>query len=131
MEYVIAPLVITACILLPQVGAALAGQPGTNAGVNCGASGTTTSGSPFNATSTPGGSGSAGGLPSRGERRVMFTQTRLTVVVLKQQPIRTRPRSTISPVRTSRCTNLRSRTVLRAADQRARSTLAAVQAART
>jgi hypothetical protein len=50
MKRVIAPLAIAACILLPSVGAALAGQPGTNAGVNCGTPG---------ATMTPGNSGSS------------------------------------------------------------------------
>ena len=39
MKRVIAPLAIAACMLLPSVGAALAGQPGTNAGVNCGTTG--------------------------------------------------------------------------------------------
>ena len=50
MKRVIAPLAIAASMLLPSVGAALAGQPGTNAGVNCGTTG---------ATMTPGNSGSS------------------------------------------------------------------------
>ena len=41
MKRVIAPLAIAACMLLALVGAALAGQPGTNAGVNCGTAGAT------------------------------------------------------------------------------------------
>ena len=58
MKRVMAPLTIAACLLLPSAGAALAaGQPGTNAGVNCGTGG---------ATSTPGGSASAPGSPFNG-----------------------------------------------------------------
>jgi hypothetical protein len=49
MKRVIAPLSIAALLLLPSVGGTLAGQPGTNAGVNCGTAG---------ATMTPGNSGS-------------------------------------------------------------------------
>jgi hypothetical protein len=49
MKRVMIPLATAACILLPSGGAAVAGQPGTNAGVNCGTAG---------ATMTPGGSGS-------------------------------------------------------------------------
>jgi hypothetical protein len=64
MRRVIAPLAIAVCVLLPSVGAALAGQPGTNAGVNCGTPGAMMTpgnsamapGSPFNST-TPGKAG--------------------------------------------------------------------------
>ena len=54
MKRVMAPLSIAACLLLPPGGGVLAGQPGTNAGVNCGAIGSTggitpgKSGSPTN-----------------------------------------------------------------------------------
>jgi hypothetical protein len=54
MKRVNAPLAIAACTLLPLVGVALAAQPGTNAGVNCGTPG---------ATSTPGHSASNSGSP--------------------------------------------------------------------
>jgi hypothetical protein len=54
MKRVMAPLAIATCILLPSAGTAFSGQPGTNAGVNCGTPG---------ATSTPGGSASAKGAP--------------------------------------------------------------------
>jgi len=54
MKRVIAPLTIAACLLLPPGGAALAGQPGTNSGVNCGTPG---------ATMTPGNSANAPGAP--------------------------------------------------------------------
>jgi hypothetical protein len=57
MKRVIAALAIAACMLLPSVGAALAGQPGTNAGVNCGTPG---------ATITPGHSASNSGSPFAG-----------------------------------------------------------------
>jgi hypothetical protein len=57
MKRVVAPLAIAACMLLPSVGAALAGQPGTNAGVNCGTPG---------ATMTPGHSASNSGSPFAG-----------------------------------------------------------------
>ena len=50
MKRVMIPLATAACILLPSGGAAVAGQPGTNAGVNCGTAG---------ATMTPGNSGSS------------------------------------------------------------------------
>ena len=57
MKRVIAPVAIAACMLLPSVGVALAGQPGTNAGVNCGTPG---------ATSTPGHSAMNSGSPFGG-----------------------------------------------------------------
>jgi hypothetical protein len=63
MKRVIAPLAITACLLLPSGGVALAGQPGTNAGVNCG----TATGPNIPGGSAPtGGSGSAQGSPFSG-----------------------------------------------------------------
>ena len=52
MKHVIAPLAISASLLLPLGGATLAGQPGTNAGVNCGMIGPT-------GGITPGNSGSS------------------------------------------------------------------------
>jgi hypothetical protein len=56
------PFAIAACILLASVGAALAGQPGTNAGVNCGAIGPTGGITPGNSgSSTNMGSPFAGG----------------------------------------------------------------------
>jgi hypothetical protein len=55
MKRVMAPLTIAACTLLPSAGTALAGQPGTNAGVNCG----TISATGQDATRTPGNSGSS------------------------------------------------------------------------
>jgi hypothetical protein len=54
MKRVMAPLAIATCMLLPSAGTAFSGQPGTNAGVNCGTPG---------ATSTPGNSASANGAP--------------------------------------------------------------------
>jgi hypothetical protein len=54
----LASIAIGACLLLSSAGVALAkGQPGTNAGVNCGTPG---------AMSTPGASGSASGSPFSG-----------------------------------------------------------------
>jgi hypothetical protein len=50
----VAYIAIGACLLLSSAGVALAGQPGTNAGVNCSTPG---------ATITPGGSASAPGSP--------------------------------------------------------------------
>lgn len=63
MKHVIAPLAIAACLLLPSVGVTLAGQPGTNAGVNCGTSGATmTSGHSSMNTGSPFANGTSGSV---------------------------------------------------------------------
>lgn len=53
MKRLLAPLTVSACLLLPA-GSVFAGQPGTSAGVNCGFG---------NATMTPGQAASSPGSP--------------------------------------------------------------------
>jgi hypothetical protein len=53
-KHLIVSLTIGACLLVPSAGITLAGQPGTNAGVNCGTS---------TGPNIPGGAGMAPGSP--------------------------------------------------------------------
>jgi hypothetical protein len=67
MKRAITPLSIAACMLVASVGAAPAGQPGTNAGVNCGAIGLTGGITPGNSgSSTNTGSPFAGAMGAGG-----------------------------------------------------------------
>lgn len=54
MKHVIAPLAIAASLVLPSVGSALAGQPGTNSNVNCGMIGLTGGITPGNSSMNTG-----------------------------------------------------------------------------